>query len=129
MARSSKIQGYRSKLELDVSKHLALAGVPFKYENIKLKYRVEELRSYTPDFDLGNGIVLEVKGYFRATDRKKLLLVKEQHPDLDLRLVFQQARNKIHKSSKTTYADWCKKYGFAYSDGGRVPHQWLKPLS
>ena len=129
MAKSSKIQGYRSKLELDVSRHLALAGVPFKYENIKLKYRVEELRCYTPDFDLGNGIVLEVKGYFRATDRKKLLLVKQQHPDLDLRLVFQQAQNKIHKSSKTTYADWCKKYGFPYSDGGRVPHQWLKPLS
>lgn len=129
MAKSSKVQGYRSKLELDVSRHLALAGVPFKYENIKLKYRVEELRCYTPDFDLGNGIVLEVKGYFRATDRKKLLLVKQQHPDLDLRLVFQQAQNKIHKSSKTTYADWCKKYGFPYSDGGRVPHQWLKPLS
>jgi hypothetical protein len=129
VAKSSKIQGYRSKLELDVSRHLALAGVPFKYENIKLKYRVEELRCYTPDFDLGNGIVLEVKGYFRATDRKKLLLVKQQHPDLDLRLVFQQAQNKIHKSSKTTYADWCKKYGFPYSDGGRVPHQWLKPLS
>lgn len=127
MAKSSKIT-FRSKLEEGVAKHLSFAGVPYKYENRTYTYKVEEVRKYTPDFDLGNGVVLEVKGYFRATDRKKLLLVKAQHPDLDLRLVFQQANNKIHKSSKTTYADWCKKYGFIYSDGGRVPHNWLKPI-
>ena len=127
MATSSKNK-YRSKLEESVAKHLSFTGVPFKYENQKLAYKVEEVRKYTPDFDLGNGILLEVKGYFRAADRKKLLLIKAQHPDVDLRLVFQQANNRIHKSSKTTYADWCKKYGFTYSDGGRVPHHWLKPL-
>jgi hypothetical protein len=113
-------------LEEGVAKHLSFTGVPFQYEHRTYTYKVEEIRKYTPDFDLGNGVVLEVKGYFRATDRKKLLLVKAQHPDLDLRLVFQQANNKIHKSSKTTYADWCKKHGFLYSTNGSVPHSWTR---
>jgi hypothetical protein len=126
VATNSKKNKYRSKLEQDVAKHLDFAGVPFLYENRNLVYKVEEVHRYTPDFDLGNGILLEVKGYFRQADRKKLLLVRSQNPDIDLRLVFQQANNRIHKSSKTTYADWCKKNGFIYSDGGRVPHQWLR---
>jgi hypothetical protein len=126
VATISKRYTFRSKLEQDVAKRLEFAGVPFKYENRKLVYKVEEVHKYTPDFDLGNGILLEVKGYFRQTDRKKLLLVRAQNPEIDLRLVFQQANNKIHKTSKTTYADWCKKHGFIYSDGGTIPHQWLR---
>jgi hypothetical protein len=118
---------YRSKLEESVAKSLTFAGIPYTYESKKVSYKVEEVRTYTPDFlILRNNIYLEVKGYFRAEDRKKLLLVKEQHPTLDLRLVFQRADNKIHKKSKTTYADWCKKHGFLYSDGGRVPHTWTR---
>lgn len=125
MATSSKNK-YRSKLEEDVAKHLSFTGVVFGYESKTITYKVEETRRYTPDFILPNGVVLEVKGYFRASDRKKLLLIKEQNPDLDLRLVFQRAENRIHKSSKTTYADWCKKYGFTFSTGGRVPASWTR---
>jgi hypothetical protein len=124
VAKSSN--NYRSKLEQDVAKRLSFAGVPFDYESKKITYKVEEERKYTPDFILGNGVVLEVKGYFRAEDRKKLLLIKEQNPDLDLRLVFQRAENKIHKRSKTTYADWCKKNGFLYSTNGTIPHGWTR---
>jgi hypothetical protein len=52
------------------------------------------------------------------------LLIKEQHPDLDIRLLFQNAYNKIRKGSKTTYAMWCEKKGILYAHK-QIPKQWL----
>lgn len=49
---------------------------------------------------LDNGILIEIKGYFTATDRKKHLLVKEQNPELDIRFVFGNSKNRIHKNLK-----------------------------
>jgi hypothetical protein len=121
--RSSKPK-YRSKLEGVVARQLS-GSTGFQYEGKKLAYEVQETRHYIPDFILQNGIHIEVKGYLRATDRKKLILVKKQHPDIDLRLIFQRASNKIHKKSKTTYADWARKHGFIHADNGRVPREWL----
>lgn len=115
---------YRSKLEDGVAIQIQCYST-FEYESKKIPFVVSESRVYVPDFILPNGIHIEAKGYLRREDRKKLLLVKEQHPDLDLRLVFQCAGNKINKRSKTTYAAWAKKHGFIFSDNGRVPKQWL----
>ena len=36
-------------------------------------------------------------------DRRKILQVKKDNPELDLRMVFQAPHNKIYKGSKTTY--------------------------
>ena len=69
-------------------------------------------------------LVIETKGRFVTADRQKHLLVKEQHPDLDVRFVFQNSRARISKTSKTTYADWCNKHGFTFADK-RVPEEWL----
>lgn len=115
---------YRSKLEDGVAIQIQCYST-FEYESKKIPFVVSESRVYIPDFILPNGIHIEAKGYLRREDRKKLLLVKEQHPDLDLRLVFQCASNKINKRSKTTYGQWATKHGFLFSDNGRVPRQWL----
>lgn len=79
---------------------------------------------YTPDFRLPNGIFIETKGRFVLEDRKKHVLIKQQHPELDIRFVFQNSKNKIRKGSPTTYADWCKKHGFLYADK-TIPQEWL----
>jgi len=89
-----------------------------------LKYVVNETRTYTPDFLLPNGIIIESKGRFVAADRKKHLLVKQQHPDLDIRFVFTNSKAKISKGSKTSYGDWCDKNGFLYADK-LIPEGWL----
>ena len=68
--------GYRSGLEDRISEQLKGLKVPFKYEEFKIKYEVNEVRTYTPDFELPNGIIIESKGRFVAADRKKHLLVK-----------------------------------------------------
>jgi hypothetical protein len=112
----------RSGLEAKVLSPLKESA--YMYEEIKLQY-IKKPSIYTPDLLLNNGIFIEVKGYFDAEDRAKHLLIKEQYPDLDIRFVFQSANKKIHKSSKTTYADWCDKYGFLYAER-EVPQAWLR---
>lgn len=125
---------YRSRLEDRIATQLEEAGVPFDYEGYKIKYQVPARNArYTPDFPLGPKgnptIIIEAKGRFRTTaDRQKLALVKEQHPDLDLRLIFQNANLPIYKGSPTTYAMWADSHGFKYADKGKVPEEWLSEI-
>jgi len=117
--------GYRSGLEERVSEQLTKAKVKFSYESTRISYEINEVRKYTPDFILGNGIIVETKGRFVVADRKKHLLIKKQHPDLDIRFVFTNSRAKINKGSKTTYGMWCDKHDFIYADK-LIPEEWLK---
>ena len=115
----------RSGLEDRISEQLKALSVPVKYEEFKIKYQVNEVRTYTPDFELPNGIIIESKGRFVVADRKKHLLIQKQHPDLDIRFVFSNSRAKINKGSKTTYGMWCDKHGFLYADK-LIPEEWIK---
>lgn len=119
-------KGYRSGLEEIVDAQLKQVNVDGEYEKHKVYYtKPVTHHEYTPDFRLPNGIFIETKGRFVVEDRKKHILIKEQHPELDIRFVFQNSKNKIRKGSKTTYADWCNKHGFLYADKA-IPAEWLK---
>ena len=117
-------RSFRSGLEVKVATKLKESGVEFEYETLKIKYRVDEIRTYTPDFVFPNGLIVETKGYFDSNDRKKHLLIKAQFPELDIRFVFQNSATKIRKGSKTSYGDWCQKNGFIYADM-EIPKEWL----
>jgi hypothetical protein len=118
--------GFRSGLEEQLHALLQEKGVDGEYEQHKINYTIPESKhTYTPDFRLPNGIYVETKGRFVTEDRKKHLLIKQQHPHLDIRFVFQNSKNKIRKGSKTTYADWCIKYGFQFADK-TIPEEWYK---
>ena len=124
--QNAVINGYRSGLEEDINTLLAEKEIDGEYEQHKIKYIIPATdHTYTPDFRLPNGIFVETKGRFVVEDRKKHILIKQQHPGLDIRFVFQNSKNKIRKGSKTTYADWCIKYGFIYADK-IIPDAWLK---
>jgi hypothetical protein len=118
------VLGFRSGLEEKVAAQLWGMSVDFKYESFKISYQVNETRTYTPDYLLPNGIIIETKGRFVAADRKKHLLIQKQHPDLDIRFVFSNSKAKISKNSKTSYADWCDKNGFFYADK-LIPQEWI----
>jgi hypothetical protein len=118
--------GFRSGLEEDVAKMLTEAGIPFTYEETKIKYiKPASEHQYTPDFVLDNGIIVETKGRFLIADRKKHMLIKRQQPHLDIRFVFSNSKQKLNKGSYTTYAQWCVKNGFMYADK-TIPEDWLK---
>lgn len=117
--------GYRSGLEEIVDSTLKQRNIDGEYEKHKIKYTIPATdHTYTPDFRLPNGIFVETKGRFVVEDRKKHVLIKKQHPELDIRFVFQNSKNKIRKGSPTTYADWCIKHGFIYADK-TIPQEWL----
>src|SRR5210317_2510673 len=120
--KSSPTSKYRSGLEQTLANQLQRSGVAFEYETIKLEY--QKIATYTPDFILPNGIIIEAKGVWTVEDRTKHLLVREQHPHLDIRMVFMNAANKIRKGSDTTYARWCEKKGITYADK-IIPKSWL----
>ena len=123
--------GFRSKLEVGGAEQLDDAGVPYTYEQLKLKYTVPPRdATYVPDFLIGNPkgkqIILEFKGWpFEADARQKMLLVKEQHPDKDIRLVFQNCKQRLYSGSKTTVSDWASQHGFLWADKGIIPGEWI----
>lgn len=83
-------------------------------------------RKYYPDLVLPNGVCIEAKGMFDAEDRIKLLTVRAQNPDADIRIVFQRPASPLYKGSKSTYGDWADKHGFPYCKGPSVPLEWLQ---
>ena len=120
MKKTSK---FRSKLEEKVADLLFHLDVNYEYETTKIAYTIPH--NYCPDFILPNGIILECKGYWDAADRRKIKSVKEQNPDIDLRMVFQSPFNTISKKSKTTYAKWCEQRGIPWTSFHEIPLEWL----
>ena len=122
---------YRNRTESSVGGQLKAAGVAFEYEGAKIEYDVPLRKAkYLPDFRVGN-VIIEVKGWFGrqgAKERQKYLLLQDQHRHLDIRFVFTDAHKAIYKGSPTTYADWCKAYGFKFATGGVVPPEWIEEL-
>jgi|10_taG_2_1085330.scaffolds.fasta_scaffold00416_25 hypothetical protein len=129
---------YRSKFELNTAKFLRKHKVKFSYESTSYTYKgkvlkgvcdkcgnnkIHTLRSYTPDFFLFNDVIIETKGLFTAENRKTMVAVREQHPDIDLRIVFMR-NNKIHRKSKMRYMDWAENNGFICAVG-EIPQDWF----
>lgn len=100
---------FKSKFEEDIAKlyHLEKA-----YEVEKISYTL--LNGYTPDFKLKDNVFLECKGFFKPSDRRKMLEVKNQHPNTTFIMYFQNSQVKLTKKSKTTYGDWCDKQGIKW---------------
>ena len=117
---------FRSGLEERIAKQLEDLGVSYNYETLTIQYtKPEERGRYTPDFQLPNGIIIEGKGQFVTSDRKKHKLIKAEFGNkYDIRFVFSNPKARIGKKSKTTYADWCNKFGFKYA-AKDIPQEWI----
>ena len=121
--RHNKPIKFRSKLEERIADLLEGLGVSYEYESTKIPYTIQH--NYSPDFCLPNHVYLEAKGYWDPEDRRKILAVKKDNPDIDLRMVFESPYNTISKKSKTTYAQWCEKHDIPWSSYHEIPLDWL----
>ena len=117
--------GYRSGLEDTVANYLKEHKVKFLYEKVKIEWEDLAYRTYTPDFVLNNGIIIETKGIFTVADRRKHVCIKKQHPSLDIRFVFTNSNRKLRKGAKSSYAEWCIRFGFRFYNR-IIPEDWLK---
>jgi|TARA_B110001452_G_C15152893_1_gene401232 hypothetical protein len=115
---------YRSGLEKQTALVLSECQKKVRYELLKIEWEDLRYRTYTPDFQLDNGIFIETKGIFDSEDRRKHIEVRRQHPELDIRFVFSNAKAKLYKGAKSRYCDWCEKNDFLYSHR-LIPQEWL----
>lgn len=131
---------YRSGLEIKIFEQLTEKKVDFEYEpsDKRIVYTVPESEHrYTPDFVLttlsGKTLYIETKGLWDYEDRKKHLLIKTQHPTIDIRFVFSRSASRIRKGSKISYGDICEGRGrgdfkgvcWTYADK-MIPNEWLE---
>ena len=132
--RISKTVELKSGLEEVVYNFLNNNNCMFVYEGIKITYSSPETKkTYTPDFPISKcNIIVETKGAFQSADRKKMKLIKAQHPEFDIRFIFSNSKTKIGKKSKTTYGKWCELFGFKYhcvqSTKLPFPKDWLSEV-
>jgi hypothetical protein len=130
---------FKSGPEELVADQLSAAGIRFSYEGMKVPYTIPAREAtYHADFPCdGTNIILEVKGAFggkidmkrrSAEVRQKMILLKEQHPELDIRFVFERASTKIYPGGKTTNAQWAEDHGFMWADKSTVPPAWLAEI-
>ena len=107
----------KNKFERKLAKQLNRYGSKFTYEGEAIPYVLS--RRYYPDFvirtDMGL-LYIEAKGYLRPEHKAKMIAVKRQHPEKDIRIIFY-ARNK--KNEK-----WAMKNGFQYAFSN-IPKDWL----
>ena len=140
-SKTSPKSPFRSKFEQQVGEYLDKKGIKYDYESISFEYE-EPLRRnrarcgdcgstdlrrvgwYTPDFVLCNGYIIESKGRFTASDRRKMKAVIEAHPDEQIVMLFMRD-NKIHKNSRTHYSDWCMENNIDFAIK-EPKEEWLK---
>jgi len=120
-----------SDFEFDVykvAKPLLPKGATLTYESETLPYVIQF--SYRPDFvvefDDGRKMYIETKGYLSASDRQKMISVKETNPELDIRILFQRnSPSCLGKGSKTRPTEWAQKHNFPCAVG-EVPIEWFR---
>ncbi len=127
---------FRSGLEVKVAQILRDNEIGYKYEQLKIKWIPLPIeRTYNPDFhDIVTKskkkikLILEPKGRFMPDDMAKHLAVKMQHPEYDIRFIFQNSR-KWYRAAKTrTYRKWCEENGFKCCDiweFNKVIQEWI----
>jgi len=116
---------YRSGLEKEVAAYLRKTQKKVRYEVLKVEWEDLRYRTYTPDFVLDNGIIIETKGIFDSNDRRKHREIQRQHPELDIRFVFSNAKSKLYKGAKSRYFNWCEQHKFQWANRV-IPEEWLK---
>lgn len=116
---------YRSGLEKEVAAYLRKTQKKVRYEVLKVEWEDLRYRTYTPDFVLDNGIIIETKGIFDSEDRRKHREIQRQHPELDIRFVFSNAKSKLYKGAKSRYFNWCEQHKFQWANRV-IPEEWLK---
>ena len=121
---------YRSWFEVDIAIDALEREIEFEYEKEHIVWiEPEKVRKYHPDYFVytrsGKLILVEAKGRWTASDRKKICFVTEQNPDLDLRMLFERD-NTLSKSPKSkTYTEWCARKGIKCAVGRSIPEEWL----
>jgi hypothetical protein len=119
----AKLAGYKSGFERSFAANLSSRNIQFKYENTKLPYILE--RNYNPDYYIvEHDFYIETKGLLDRDSKAKMVAVKKQHPEIDIRFVFMKADKRI-PGTQQTHAEWADRNGFPWAEG-TAPEEWFE---
>jgi len=92
----------RGTWEVKVSEWLNNQGVMWSRKHY-IKYVDDNInRTYSPDFYIPNDdLIIEVKGYYSDRDKRKMLLVSEQYPQLKIKFIM---KNEIEHIDSIEYS-------------------------
>lgn len=132
---------YLSKLEVKHTKNVLEEFVYNELNNNNTEFIYEDKNnvipyvipasnhSYLPDFTItrldGKKVILETKGLLDKGERDKYRFIKYQHPDIDIRFIFDSKYKTLYKGSNTTYEEWCIKHGFKCCNWNEIPSSWF----
>ena len=115
-ARKKRQRGeFKGKLEEQINQSLLDQGLEISYEKERFDYYLK--RWYTPDFLVKGHAFdfwIEVKGYWPSSRRNQFLCVLRNHPTLNIFVALQSPHQRLSKQSKTTYCQWCERFGVAW---------------
>ena len=126
----------KNPFETSTYAKLLESNMDVAYETDKLPYVTEH--NYVPDFKVGrktrgNGFsffYIETKGNGRSWTpqvRAKMLAVKDQWPELDIRLLFYtdgEFGTRRKDGSRQRQSEWATKHGFPFAIR-EIPKEWL----
>jgi hypothetical protein len=113
---------FKSGFERSFEQNLRSRGINFRYESTELPYVLT--RTYHPDFEMvDHGFLIETKGVLDRDSKAKMVAVKKQHPDIDIRFVFMKADKRI-PGTKQTHAEWADRNGFPWAES-TAPEEWF----
>jgi hypothetical protein len=122
-------------LEVEIANILDERKIKWQYEPHSYPYHMctkwcmkcdVPFQNYTPDFWLPDQkIYLECKGKMTLDTRKKMVAVKNHNPEIEVKMVFGYAKNKLSSAKNATrYWQWAEKEGFEWSDK-EVLEEWI----
>ena len=129
-------EGFRLNYTKPETDHYYKADFPVK-KSAALLSELEKIDLLPEDYRYLDYVFLECKGGpnprqhnpgLDVATRKKMLLVKDQHPGIDIRFVFENPDLKLRKGSKRTYASWAEEHGFKWC-GPKIPKEWFKDMN
>ena len=113
----------RSQYERTVYENILKSGYTAEYEPGPVTYKVIETRKYTPDIVLKSGVWVELKGYLRPEDKRKLRRIRLAYPTRNFCILFQ--REQPHaKGAKSTNIQWAENIGMIAAAGDSIPKAW-----
>jgi hypothetical protein len=132
----AKEAGMKSMGEVKCAADMSKRKIRYKYEEVTFEYQ-QKVQHYTPDFVIkrkgSTPLYIEYKGKMDYATRTKMLAVKRCNPDINIAMVFENAKNGITKRKRkkdgtysvpTKYWQWAEKNGFLWSEH-TVKKEWL----
>lgn len=95
---------FRSSWEANYARILNHQGVRWQYE--PETFQVGESETYTPDFKLEDGTLVEIKGWWTESGKRKVNLFQSKYPTMKLEIVTRKEYTALSKTYRNLITNW-----------------------